>query len=85
MRAVENDDEWALKSPKDGSVIRKISARDLWIRILTARIETGEPYIVYIDHVNRNIPEHQKLMGLQVNMLLSISCQNPGNPDMADN
>ncbi|MTI09606.1 ribonucleoside-diphosphate reductase subunit alpha [Rhodospirillaceae bacterium RKSG073] len=66
MRAVEHDEEWALTSPKDGSVVRKVGARDLWIRILQARIETGEPYCIYIDHVNRNIPEHQKLMGLQV-------------------
>ena len=66
MRAVENDEEWALTSPKDGAVQRKVSARDLWIRILTARVETGEPYIVYIDHVNRALPEHQKLAGLSV-------------------
>jgi len=66
MRAVENDDEWALTSPKDGSVLRKISARGLWIRILTSRIETGEPYLVYIDHVNKALPEHQKLGGLEV-------------------
>ena len=66
MRAVEEDGEWALTSPKDRSVIRKINARELWIRILTARIETGEPYIINIDHVNRAIPEHQKLMGLTV-------------------
>ena len=68
MRAVENDAEWALTSPKDGAVIRRISARALWIRILTARIETGEPYLVFIDHVNRAIPEHQKLAGLRVKM-----------------
>ena len=67
MRAVENDEEWALVSPKEGAVLRKISARGLWIRILTARIETGEPYIVYSDHVNRAIPEHHKLAGLAVN------------------
>ncbi|MFN9322633.1 MAG: ribonucleoside-diphosphate reductase subunit alpha [Holosporales bacterium] len=66
MRAVEEDQEWALLSPKDGTIIRKISARNLWIRILTARIETGEPYIVFIDHVNRAIPEHHKLAGLTV-------------------
>jgi ribonucleoside-diphosphate reductase alpha chain len=66
MRAVENDEEWALVSPKDGAVLRKIQARSLWIRILTARVETGEPYIVYSDHVNRAIPEHQKLAGLSV-------------------
>ena len=66
LRAVENDDEWALTSPKDGAVIHRISARALWIRILTARVETGEPYLLFIDNVNRHIPEHHKLAGLSV-------------------
>ena len=66
MRAVEADEEWALRSPKDDSVQRKISARSLWIRILTARIETGEPYLIFVDHVNKALPEHQKRAGLQV-------------------
>ena len=66
MRAVENDQEWTLVSPKDSQVMRTVPARDLWIRILTARVETGEPYIINIDHVNKAIPEHQKLMGLQI-------------------
>lgn len=66
MRAVVNDEEWALLSPRDHQVIRRISARQLWIRILTARVETGEPYIVFIDHVNRAIPEHHKMAGLTV-------------------
>ena len=66
MRAVETDSQWALRSPKDGSVQSTISARNLWIRLLTARVETGEPYIVYIDTVNRQIPQHHKLAGLKV-------------------
>ncbi len=66
MRAVEADEPWALTSPKDGSIVRSISARSLWIRILTARIETGEPYLVFSDHVNRAQPEHHKLAGLEV-------------------
>jgi len=66
MRAVEADEEWPLTSPKDGAIVRKIPARALWIRILTARIETGEPYLVFSDHVNRARPEHQKLAGLEV-------------------
>ena len=66
MRAVEADEEWALVSPKDGALRKKVSARSLWIRILTARIETGEPYIIYSDHVNNARPEHQKLAGLEV-------------------
>lgn len=66
MRAVENGDEWALRSPKDQSIIRKVQARDIWIRMLTARMEQGEPYIVYNDTVNRARPTHHKLAGLEV-------------------
>ena len=66
MRAVETDGQWALRSPKDGSVQSTLPARNLWIRLLTARIETGEPYIVFIDTVNRQIPQHHKLAGLKV-------------------
>ena len=66
MRAVETGGQWALRSPYDGSVQQTIPARNLWIRLLTARIETGEPYIVYIDTVNRQIPQHNKLAGLKV-------------------
>ena len=66
MRAVELDEQWALKSPKDGAVQSTVSARNLWIRLLTARIETGEPYIIFIDTVNRQIPQHHKLAGLTV-------------------
>ncbi len=66
MRAVENDEEWSLVSPKDGAHLRKLSARSLWVRILTARVETGEPYLVFVDHVNRAVPEHHKLAGLSV-------------------
>ena len=66
MRAVEIDEQWALKSPVDGTIQQTISARNLWIRLLTARIETGEPYIIYIDTVNRQIPQHHKLANLFV-------------------
>lgn len=66
MRAVENDEEWALTSPKDGAVVRKIGARSLWIRLLTARVETGEPYLIFNDRVNSALPEHHKLAGLSV-------------------
>ena len=66
MRAVETDSQWALRSPYDGAVQSTVPARNLWIRLLTARVETGEPYIVYIDTVNRQIPQHHKLAGLKV-------------------
>ncbi len=66
MRAVETNSEWALKSPKDGIIQTTLSARNLWIRLLTARVETGEPYIIFVDTVNRLIPQHHKLAGLNV-------------------
>ena len=66
MRAVEADEDWALVSPKDRAHIRTVSARGLWIRILTARMEQGEPYIIYSDHVNSARPDHHKLAGLEV-------------------
>lgn len=66
MKAVERDDIWELRSPKDFSVISIMKARDLWIKILTARLETGEPYLLFIDNVNNNVPESYKRLGLKV-------------------
>ena len=66
MRAVEQDEQWSLKSPADATIQSTIPARNLWIRLLTARIETGEPYIIFIDTVNRMIPQHHKLANLTV-------------------
>ncbi len=66
MEAVERGDEWHLRSPKDRSVIRSVPARDLWIRLLTTRMETGEPYLLFIDTVNKAIPQHHKDLGLFV-------------------
>lgn len=66
MQAVERDDIWELRSPKDFSVISIMKARDLWVKILTARLETGEPYLLFIDNVNNNLPESYKRLGLKV-------------------
>lgn len=66
MKAVEENKEWELKSPKDGKVLSVVRARDLWIKLLTTRIETGEPYLLFIDAVNRAVPEHHKKLGLMV-------------------
>ena len=86
MRAVEADGDWALVSPKDRAVVKLVSARAIWIRILTARIETGEPYLLFIDHVNRALPEHQKLAGLAVRMSnLCSEITLPTGPDRLGN
>jgi ribonucleoside-diphosphate reductase alpha chain len=66
MKAVEKDGIWELKSPHTGKAVDKVKARDLWIKLITTRVETGEPYILFIDSVNRAIPEHHKKLGLKV-------------------
>jgi ribonucleoside-diphosphate reductase alpha chain len=66
MQAVEKDDSFPLVSPADGHAVREISARYLWSHILTTRVETGEPYILYIDHVNRALPKPLQDLGLTV-------------------
>jgi ribonucleoside-diphosphate reductase alpha chain len=68
MEAVEKDEKWDLLSPKDKHVVETVKARDLWAKLLTTRIETGEPYIIFIDTVNKAIPEHHKQAGLHVKM-----------------
>jgi ribonucleoside-diphosphate reductase alpha chain len=68
MEAVQHNEDFNLVSPKTGEIIHTVKARDLWIRILTARIETGEPYMLFIDTVNNTIPRHQKDLELKIKM-----------------
>jgi len=67
MLAVRDNAMFGLKSPKTGEVLREINARQLWQRILETRLQTGEPYILNIDAVNRALPKHQRELGLRVN------------------
>lgn len=66
MHAVEKGDKFSLKSPHNGQVIEKVDARSLWIKLLTARVETGEPYILFIDTVNKSKPKHQQKLNLSI-------------------
>ncbi len=68
MKAVETDDNWNLISPRDKSVVKQVKARTLWISLLTTRLETGEPYMIFIDTVNRNRPDIYKKLNLDVKM-----------------
>lgn len=54
MKAVEKGGTYWFRSPKDNNVIKEVLARDLWIKILSARIETGEPYILYEGNMQKN-------------------------------
>ena len=66
MECVKNDKEFSLRSPKTNETLRKINARELWQKILETRMQTGEPYLVFIDTVNKNMAKHQKNKGLKV-------------------
>jgi len=66
MKAVEDDAAWELKSPHDNAVVSIVRARDIWIRLLLARVETGEPYMLFIDRVNDLKPESYKRLGMDV-------------------
>lgn len=61
------DDTWELIQPHNGAVADKVSAKELWARILEIRMQTGEPYLIFIDTANRGLPEYQKKMGLRIN------------------
>ncbi len=66
MEAVRDGAEWALTSPKDGSVRATVDARALFQKLVETRLATGEPYIVFADHVNRGMPWHHRELGLKV-------------------
>jgi len=67
MTDPECDDTWELKDPHTKEVRETISARDLWQRVLEMRMQTGEPYIHFIDESNRKLPQWLKDIGLSVN------------------
>ena len=60
------DDTWELKDPHSGVVRDTIPARELWQRILEARMLTGEPYLHFIDTSNRAMHQFQKDLGLTI-------------------
>jgi len=66
MEAVRDGAMFGLRSPKTGEVIREVDARSLWQKILEIRLQTGEPYLIFSDTVNRAMPQHQRELGLQV-------------------
>ncbi len=60
------NDDWELKDPASGEVREVVSARELWQRILEMRMQTGEPYLHFIDTSNKHMPEFQKKLGLSI-------------------
>ena len=60
------DDSWELRDPHSNEVREVVSAKDLWQRILDIRMQTGEPYLHFIDASNRAMPQFQKDLGLSI-------------------
>jgi ribonucleoside-diphosphate reductase alpha chain len=66
MEAVRDDRPFALRSPLTHAPLKTVSARLLWQKILETRLQTGEPYLLFIDTANRALPKHQRELGLTV-------------------
>jgi ribonucleoside-diphosphate reductase alpha chain len=66
MEAVRDGALFGLRSPKTGEVVREVDARSLWQKVLEIRLQTGEPYLIFADTVNRAMPQHQRELGLKV-------------------
>lgn len=66
MKDPTADDGWNLVDPNSGLIRATVSAKELWQKILELRMETGEPYIHYIDHSNRAMKPEQKKLGLKI-------------------
>ena len=66
MEAVRDGAMFGLRSPKTKEVVREVDARSLWQKILEIRLQTGEPYLIFSDTVNRAMPQHQRELGLSV-------------------
>src|SRR5437764_1751623 len=66
MEAVREGAEFTLRSPRDGSERSKVDARSLFQKLVETRLATGEPYIIFIDAVNKAMPKHHRDLGLKV-------------------
>ncbi len=66
MAAVAAGEEFHLRSPKDDSIRATVDARALFQKLVETRLATGEPYIIFIDQVNRMMPKHHRDLGLKV-------------------
>jgi len=60
------DDSWDLIDPHSGKVTKTVSAKTLWVKLIQNRVETGEPYLMFGDTVDRALPEFQRAQGLKV-------------------
>lgn len=86
MEAVRDGTSFDLVSPKTGEKRAEVDARALFTKLVETRLATGEPYIIFVDEVNRTMPKHQRDLGLKVstsNLCSEITL--PTGPDHLGN
>ena len=67
MKDPEANDDWELINPANGEVAEVVSAKGLWQKMLDLRMQTGEPYFIFIDTANRAMPKWLQDKGLKIN------------------
>ena len=67
MKDPEANDDWELVNPANGEVAEVVSAKGLWQKMLDLRMQTGEPYFIFIDTANRDMPEWLQAQDLKIN------------------
>ncbi|BDG61216.1 intein-containing adenosylcobalamin-dependent ribonucleoside-diphosphate reductase [Caldinitratiruptor microaerophilus] len=58
MEALERDEEYELVNPRNGEVVKKLRARQVWDELIQSAWATGEPGLVFIDRINRRNPNN---------------------------
>lgn len=56
MEAVVSDREYDLINPRNGEVVKKMSARTVFEQIVAMAWRTGDPGMIFLDAINRNNP-----------------------------
>jgi ribonucleoside-diphosphate reductase alpha chain len=67
MKDPEANDDWELINPANGEVAEVVGAKYLWQKMLELRMTTGEPYFIFIDTANRDMPEWLQAQDLKIN------------------
>ena len=56
MEALTADKDYDLINPRNDKVIKRVSARAIFDKIVRAAWQSGEPGIIFLDHINRGNP-----------------------------
>lgn len=56
MQAVEKDQDYNIINPRDGEIVKQLSARKVFDNIVDMAWSNGEPGIVFLDRINRDNP-----------------------------